>query len=50
MMQFASVFPDEKIVVSLILQLSWTHLLAIIPLHDSKIRFSTECQSRRRVL
>ncbi len=26
MMQFARVFPDEKIVVSLIRQLSWTHI------------------------
>jgi len=35
MMQFAEVFPDEKIVVSLIRQLSWTHILAIIPIEDS---------------
>ena len=35
MMQFAEVFPDEKIVVSLIRQLSWTHILAIIPVKDS---------------
>ena len=35
MMQFASVFPDENNVVSLIRQLSWTHILAIIPLEDS---------------
>jgi predicted nuclease of restriction endonuclease-like (RecB) superfamily len=35
MMQFAKVFPDEKIVVSLIRQLSWTHLLALIPIEDS---------------
>ncbi len=34
MMQFAEVFPDEQIVVSLIRQLSWTHILAIIPLED----------------
>lgn len=34
MMQFAQVFPDEKIVVSLIRQLSWTHILAIIPIDD----------------
>lgn len=34
MMQFATVFPDEKIVVSLIRQLSWTHILAIIPIDD----------------
>ena len=34
MMQFASVFPDEKIVVSLIRQLSWTHVIAVIPIED----------------
>jgi hypothetical protein len=34
MMQFADTFPDEKIVVSLIRQLSWTHILAIIPIED----------------
>jgi predicted nuclease of restriction endonuclease-like (RecB) superfamily len=34
MVQFAEVFPDEKIVVSLIRQLSWTHFIALIPLKD----------------
>ncbi len=34
MMQFANCFPDEKIVASLIRQLSWTHLLTIIPMED----------------
>ncbi len=34
MMQFAEVFPDEKIVVSLIRQLSWTHIIALIPIED----------------
>jgi len=34
MIQFAIVFPDEQIVVSLIRQLSWTHFLALIPLKD----------------
>ncbi len=34
MMQFAKLFPDKEIVVSLIRQLSWTHLLAIIPIDD----------------
>jgi predicted nuclease of restriction endonuclease-like (RecB) superfamily len=32
MIQFAEVFPDERIVVSLIRQLSWTHFIALIPL------------------
>ena len=34
MMQFASIFSDREIVVSLIRQLSWTHMLAIIPIDD----------------
>lgn len=34
MMQFAHVFPDEKIVVSLVRQFSWTHFLAVIPIED----------------
>lgn len=34
MMLFAVVFPDERILVSLIRQLSWTHLIALIPLKD----------------
>ncbi len=33
-MQFADTFPDEKIVVSLVRQLSWIHILAIIPIED----------------
>ncbi|PKQ27860.1 MAG: hypothetical protein CVT63_05745 [Candidatus Anoxymicrobium japonicum] len=32
MIQFAEVFPNEEIVVSLIRQLSWTHIIALIPL------------------
>jgi len=35
MIQFATRFPDEKIVVSMIRQLSWTHILALIPIEDS---------------
>jgi predicted nuclease of restriction endonuclease-like (RecB) superfamily len=34
MMQFVEVFQDEQIVVSLIRELSWTHILAIIPIED----------------
>jgi len=34
MMQFAVVFPDHEIVVSLIRKLSWTHILAVIPIED----------------
>jgi len=32
MMQFAEVFPDEQLVVSLVRQLSWTHIIALLPL------------------
>lgn len=32
MMQFASVFMDESIVVSLTRQLTWTHIISLIPL------------------
>ena len=32
MVQFAETFPDQKIVVSLIRQLTWTHIIALIPL------------------
>ncbi len=34
MMQFAAIFPEEKIVVSLIRQFSWTHFLVLIPIGD----------------
>jgi predicted nuclease of restriction endonuclease-like (RecB) superfamily len=32
MVQFAEVFPDREIVVSMIRQLTWTHFIALIPL------------------
>jgi len=32
MMQFATIFADEQIVVSMIRQLTWTHLIAIFPI------------------
>lgn len=34
MIQFAEVFPQEEIVVSLIRQLSWTHFIALLPLKN----------------
>ncbi|MDY0017619.1 MAG: PDDEXK nuclease domain-containing protein [Candidatus Delongbacteria bacterium] len=34
MLQFAQIFNDQEIVVSLIRQLSWTHFIALIPLKD----------------
>ncbi len=38
MVQFAVAYPDERIVVSLIRQLSWTHFIALIPLKDPLMR------------
>lgn len=34
MIQFAEVFPDEKIVVTLSRQLSWSHFLVVLPMQD----------------
>jgi hypothetical protein len=43
MVQFAGIFPDEQIVVSLTRQLSWTHFVTLIPLKDELKRdFYTE--------
>lgn len=43
MMQFAEVFPQEEIVVSLIRQLSWTHFIALLPIKNPLQRdFYTE--------
>lgn len=49
MIQFAEVFPDWEIVVSLTRQLSWTHIIALIPLkEDLKRAFYTEmCRIER---
>jgi len=38
MVQFAREFPDEQIVVSLIRELSWTHILALLPLQSDEAR------------
>ncbi len=38
MIQFAEIFDDEAIVVSLIRQLSWTHFIALIPIKDKLTR------------
>jgi uncharacterized protein DUF1016 len=34
MVQFAEVFPDEAIVVSLLQQLGWAHFLALLPIKE----------------
>jgi predicted nuclease of restriction endonuclease-like (RecB) superfamily len=38
MIQFSEVFSDEKVVVSLIRHLTWTHFIALIPLKDPLAR------------
>jgi predicted nuclease of restriction endonuclease-like (RecB) superfamily len=38
MVQFAQIYPDHEIVVSLARQLSWTHLVAILPLPNEEAR------------
>ena len=35
MLQFAEVFPEKEIVVSLMRQLSWTHFFLLIPIKDT---------------
>ena len=49
MVQFAEQFPDEKIVQSLIAQLGWTHILAILPIKEPlKREFYTQlCRIER---
>jgi predicted nuclease of restriction endonuclease-like (RecB) superfamily len=49
MIQFAEVFPDEKIVVSLIRELSWSHFLALLPLKEPLQRefYAELCRSQR---
>jgi len=38
MVQFAEQYPDEKIVVSLVRHLSWTHVLVLLPLKEPLAR------------
>ena len=49
MVRFAEVFPDLKIVQSLIAQLGWTHFLRIIPLKDDLQRdfYAEMCRIER---
>jgi len=50
MVQFAEVFPDEQIVVTLSRQLGWSHFVAIIPLNDDLKRdFYAEMKSPGRL-
>jgi len=49
MIQFAEVFPDEAIVVSLIRELTWTHFLALLPLKNPLARefYAEMCRVER---
>jgi predicted nuclease of restriction endonuclease-like (RecB) superfamily len=49
MMQFAEVFADERIVVSAIRQLSWTHFVALIPIKSALERefYAEMCRIER---
>jgi predicted nuclease of restriction endonuclease-like (RecB) superfamily len=49
MVQFAEVFPDEQIVVTLSRQLGWSHFVAIIPLDDGLKRdfYAEMCRIER---
>jgi predicted nuclease of restriction endonuclease-like (RecB) superfamily len=49
MMRFSEVFPDQKIVASLMRQLSWTHFLELLPLKDPLQRefYAEMCRVQR---
>lgn len=49
MIQFAEVYPDQQIVVSLIRQLTWTHILALLPMKDALQRdfYAEMCRIER---
>ena len=49
MIQFAEVYSDKEIVVSLIRQLSWTHFIALIPLKNDLQRdfYAEMCRVER---
>ena len=49
MIQFAEVFPEKQIVVSLLRQLGWTHFLRIIPIDDPLKRdfYAEMCRAER---
>ena len=49
MIQFAEVFPDKEIVVTLLRQLSWSHFIALIPLKNDLQRdfYAKMCRVER---
>jgi hypothetical protein len=49
MVQFAQVFPDKRIVVTLLRQLSWSHFLVLVPLKEPLQRdfYAEMCRVQR---
>lgn len=49
MVRFAELFPDERILVSLIQELTWTHFIALLPLKDPLARefYAEMCRVER---
>lgn len=49
MARFAELFPDERILVSLIQELTWTHFIALLPLKDQLARefYAEMCRVER---
>lgn len=49
MARFAELFPDERILVSLIQELTWTHFIALLPLKDPLVRefYAEMCRVER---
>ena len=49
MARFAELFPDERILVSLIQELTWTHFIALLPLKDPLARefYAEMCRMER---
>lgn len=49
MARFAELFPDERILVSLIQELTWTHFIALLPLKNSLARefYAEMCRVER---
>ena len=49
MARFAELFPDERILVSLVQELTWTHFIALLPLKDSLARefYAEMCRVER---
>ena len=49
MARFAELFPDERILVSLIQELTWTHFIALLPLKDPLARefYAEMCRAER---